>query len=119
MTVDESDKVVCRKSSDGVVLFWCPGCETYHGVWTNKPNELTGAKWNWNGSLITPTFTPSILVRGTQKITDEEADRIMAGEKLPVKETVCHSFVTDGKIKFLNDCTHKLAGKTVELQPDD
>jgi hypothetical protein len=29
----------------------------------------------------------------------------------------CHSFVTNGKIQFLADCTHKLAGQTVEL-PD-
>ena len=30
---------------------------------------------------------------------------------------VCHSFVTDGRIQFLGDCTHDLAGHTVEL-PD-
>jgi hypothetical protein len=30
-------------------------------------------------------------------------------------ERVCHSFVTDGKIQFLGDCTHALAGQTVEL----
>ena len=28
---------------------------------------------------------------------------------------VCHSFVTDGKIRYLNDCTHHLKGQTVEL----
>ena len=29
----------------------------------------------------------------------------------------CHSFVTDGRIQFLSDCTHALAGQTVDL-PD-
>jgi hypothetical protein len=29
----------------------------------------------------------------------------------------CHSFITDGKIEFLSDCTHSLAGQTVELKP--
>ena len=28
----------------------------------------------------------------------------------------CHSFVTDGKIRFLNDCTHEMAGETVDLE---
>jgi len=29
----------------------------------------------------------------------------------------CHSIVTDGKIAFLTDCFHTLAGQTVDL-PD-
>lgn len=29
---------------------------------------------------------------------------------------VCHSFVRDGKIEFLGDCTHEFAGKTVDLE---
>lgn len=29
----------------------------------------------------------------------------------------CHSFVRDGKIEFLGDCTHEMAGTTIEL-PD-
>ncbi|MGC4033677.1 MAG: hypothetical protein QM754_18485 [Tepidisphaeraceae bacterium] len=29
----------------------------------------------------------------------------------------CHSFVRDGQIEFLGDCTHELAGKTVPLEP--
>jgi hypothetical protein len=28
---------------------------------------------------------------------------------------VCHSFVTDGKIQYLSDCTHAMAGQTVDL----
>lgn len=109
---------ICRKSTDGVVMFWCPGCETYHGVWTENKNDL-GANWKWNGSLEKPTFKPSILVKGTRPITDDEAKRILAGEKIEPEPTICHSFVTDGKIKFLDDCTHKLAGQTVELKPDE
>ena len=31
--------------------------------------------------------------------------------------TRCHSFVREGRIEFLSDCTHALAGQTVEL-PD-
>jgi hypothetical protein len=60
-----------------------------------------GARWTWNGSLELPTFQPSIHVR----IVDSK-DRV---------RSVCHSFVTDGRIQFLNDCTHSLAGQTVDL----
>ncbi len=35
----------------------------------------------------------------------------------------CHSFIEKGKIRFLPDCTHSLAGQTVDLPenewPDD
>ncbi len=27
----------------------------------------------------------------------------------------CHTFITDGRIQFLGDCSHKLAGQTVDL----
>jgi hypothetical protein len=47
-------------------------------------------------------FTPSILC----KVEFTHLDR-------PTK--ICHSFITDGKIQFLSDCTHSFAGKTVEL----
>jgi hypothetical protein len=28
---------------------------------------------------------------------------------------VCHSFVTEGRIEFLSDSTHELAGQTVPI----
>jgi len=39
------------------------------------------------------------------------------GKRYPGADVVCHSFVTDGRIQFLGDCTHTLAGQTVDL-PD-
>ena len=30
-------------------------------------------------------------------------------------EIQCHSFVCDGKIEYLSDCRHELAGQTVEM----
>jgi hypothetical protein len=37
-----------------------------------------------------------------------------AGKPLPQR---CHSFVRNGRIEFLGDCTHALASQTVDL-PD-
>lgn len=90
-----ADKI--RKTSDGWIAFHCPGCEGGHGI----PVEGSHA-WKWNGSLDKPTFQPSILVN--------------VGGSNPTAP-ICHSFVTDGKIQFLADSTHKLAGQTVEI-PD-
>ena len=94
----------------------CPGCNCTHAI---------GAKiHSFNGNFDKPTFQPSLLVRGTEFTEKGKAeyeawvaadypDR--GGKKFDSKPQVCHSYVTDGKIRFLNDCTHSLAGKTVEL----
>ena len=104
---------------DGVVMFHCPGCRTGHMVTTKRDPDLpTGPCWGWNGSGNAPTFTPSILVRGTQVEKDENGkwtgEWVRGADGKPLA-TVCHSFVSDGRIQFLGDCTHAMAGQTVDL----
>ena len=64
-----------------------------------------------------PTVRASVLVqfRHPKGHTDENPAPIEYNG--PYVDEICHSFITDGKIQFLSDCTHDLAGKTVEL-PD-
>jgi hypothetical protein len=81
------------------LLFMCPGCKRSHHVSVNGDPAVC---WEWNQSEILPTIKPSILVNRGQ---------------LNPTGPVCHSFVTEGRIQFLNDSTHELAGQTVEL-PD-
>lgn len=100
-------------TADRTLMFWCPGCEDHHGV------PVDGSRgWNWNGSLESPTVTPSILVTqtlyGPERLTFPNYHGPAECES---SKGTCHSFVTDGKIQFLSDCFHKLAGQTVEL-PD-
>jgi hypothetical protein len=52
--------------------------------------------WGFNGDCDKPTISPSLLCKS---------------------HITCHSFIVDGKIQFLSDCTHKLAGQTVDI-PD-
>ncbi len=87
------------------LLFYCPGCCCGHGVWVETANPRSGARWTFNGSLEKPTFAPSIIV----------TREFPLGHGVPPKVERCHSFVTDGQIQFLSDCTHDLAGKTVPL----
>jgi len=76
----------------------CPGCGHHHVFNTvDRPNR---PKWEFNGNVNSPTFHPSMLTW------------VPRGD---VKTQVCHSFVRDGNIEFLGDCTaHSLRG-TVPL----
>jgi hypothetical protein len=103
-------------ADDGRLLFWCPGCNEHHGV-PVAMGDVRG--WSWNASTMRPTLSPSILVRFTVAGTDRVPSRQYDGQ-YPCKtsEGICHSFVREGMIEYLGDCTHALAGQTVEL-PDD
>lgn len=114
-----------KNAEGGMVMYWCPGCESCHGVSTepSKPNPLTGAKWQWNGSLERPTFEPSVLVHPAETIAKDapelsETESLQEwADKYRTKTPRCHHYVRDGRIEFLSDCDHALAGKTVDL-PD-
>lgn len=103
------------------VGFFCPGCQRMHMLPVTGPGA-----WGFNHNLEQPTFTPSILVRTGHFIRTPEvpgncycdfAQRYPAEEPMPWDCVRCHSFVTDGKILFLGDCSHALKGQTVDL-PD-
>jgi Family of unknown function (DUF6527) len=78
--------------------FECPGCGCLHGVWVARQGYC-GPTWDFNMDLNNPTIHPSILVR----------------VPTPSGIKVCHSFIRDGYIQYLNDCTHELKGQTIEL----
>lgn len=115
-----------RNVASGGLMFWCPGCASAHMIratirqqpmpapdaadpdWT-PPAEFYEERggWSWNGHPTRPTFLPSILV----SYDGADAGRDGAPPR------VCHTFVTDGRIQYLGDCTHVLAGQTVDM-PD-
>lgn len=78
--------------------FNCPGCGYKHGFYVRREGH-NGPIWEFNGDLEKPTVSPSILMSTSW---DD-------------KPHVCHSYINNGIIQFLSDCTHKLAGQTVEL----
>jgi hypothetical protein len=59
--------------------------------------DNSGGCWSWNGDSLDPTLRPSILTVN------------------PGTGFRCHSFVNDGKAKFLTDCSHNLVGQEVDL----
>jgi hypothetical protein len=86
-----------HKYAEGLYCFHCPGCKYDHPFHVAPEKSWSGAQWEWNGDMEKPTFKPSLLV-----FKDVPSRR-------------CHSFVTDGRIQFLSDCWHKMAGMTVEI----
>jgi hypothetical protein len=72
------------------IWFDCPACKHKH---------IFDKRWTFNGDVNKPTFSPSLLCRWAENGVQK----------------VCHSFVKDGNIQFLGDCTHELANKTVEI----
>ncbi|MBP1638994.1 MAG: hypothetical protein H6Q17_577 [Bacteroidetes bacterium] len=83
----------------GELGFYCPGCDCVHFIYDKESNAPSMPVWGFNGNFESPTVTPSVLVQN--------------------KTMRCHSFITDGNIQFLPDCTHDLAGKTIELEDID
>jgi hypothetical protein len=77
--------------------FVCPGCAQYDEPGSTLiATHVFDSTWTYNGDGDRPTVSPSILLTGHD------------GRR-------CHSFVREGRIEFLSDCTHALAGQTVEL----
>lgn len=72
-----------------IYTFHCIGCGHSH---------MFNDEWRFNGSFESPTFSPSLL------------------NYLPDGSQRCHLFVRNGKIEYLNDCTHKYAGKIIDLE---
>lgn len=108
----QRDRAFVRVASgdSALVEFWCPGCDRRHSI-----NTAPGG-WTWNGDAARPTFTPSVLVRSHETLIDPdlEGDALVAEANRTVTPR-CHSFVTDGRIQYLADSTHTLAGHTVDL----
>lgn len=56
--------------------------------------------WSWNGDVEKPTLRPSIR-----------------NDFRPHEPLVNHVWITDGQVIFLGDCSHELAGQTLDLLP--
>ena len=93
---------VLRTLDGGRVGFFCPGCREMHQVRVEGDGR---PRWGFNGDYERPTFTPSVLLR--------LPGALESGARRP--DFVCHSFVTDGQIQFLGDCTHDLRGQVVPI----
>ena len=78
--------------------FLCAACTWADGDPLPHLYYVRGSvKWDFDGNLECPTFTPSLKNTGESE--------------------VCHLFVKAGQIEYCTDCTHALAGQTVPMLP--
>lgn len=75
--------------------------------------------WTWNGSVDKPTLHPSLRTSGTFPLSDSQTAHILSGEKFEPTPWLCHTFVTDGQVIFLDDTTHDLRTQTLDLPEVD
>jgi len=89
-------KKVPTSATEHQYLFMCPGCKDLHAF---------DDRWEFNQDFEKPTIAPSFLQQGY----------LGPGKEGKAVYGTCHSFIWNGEIRFLNDCTHDLKGQTVEL----
>ena len=95
--------------------FRCPGC----GQWHVLPiGEGALPRWQFSGDAHSPTLSPSIAARGLLAVFSSDGEwtgeYVLDASGKPVPY-VCHSFLRSGRLEFLGDSTHALAGQTVDL----
>ena len=81
-------------------MFWCVGCGSHHLI-PVKSEKRPDVVWEFNNDMEKPSFKPSLLNR---------FETLRKGSL-----HICHLFITDGKIQYCGDCTHKYAHLTVDM----
>jgi hypothetical protein len=71
-------------------VFTCPGCKKEH--WYDT-------RWKFDGNFEKPSFSPSLLVYPNKT----------------AKQPRCHLWITNGIIRFFDDCDHELKNQTVPM----
>lgn len=66
---------------DRAYYHWCPACQDIHTL----PD-----RWQFDGNLEKPTFSPSFITRSSTRHGDQ----------------ICHYTITGGVIHFCSDSTH-------------
>ena len=79
-------------AGEGNYVFWCPGCECGHVIFTSGEN-----KWELTQNEEGITVTPSLKIM------------------LPGGKGICHVVVSKSKLNYCNDSTHKFKGQSIDM----
>lgn len=90
------NSVPCEAAEADYLELNMEGCFPFRHIPVKRVDGLRRPLWSWNGDVDKPTLSPSILTGNSEM-------------------GVCHSFVKDGMVQYLNDCTHEFAGQTRPL----
>ena len=85
--IQHNDKLWERQAASGsAFIFFCPACECAH--------QFPTKGWKFNGNMVSPTFTPSLLHPSIG----------------------CHLNLIDGIIHYCADCKHAFAGRSLPME---
>lgn len=102
-----------RTVSDGSHYWFCVACGRAHG---GPPD-----RWTLSGNDDNPTFSPSFLIRSGHYIPGHTGECWCTynaqhpDDPSGFRCVVCHTFVREGMIQYLSDCTHGYAGQTIDM----
>ena len=85
-------KIKVHPNDPTMYMFWDVALDRPNAFYVRDQHP----SWSWNEDYECPTVSPSIRLIHTGNQVD-------------------HLFIRDGNIQYLNDCTHELAGKTVDM----
>lgn len=87
-------------------LHWCPACKHGH---TYPTGGISSAhNWAFDENFACPSFNPSMHIFVP---AGHYGDRDMP------QRTICHYYLTAGRIIYQGDCRHSLAGQSVAMEP--
>ena len=86
--------MITKLTKGGDLIYWCEGCGHCHCI--------PAQRWNFNGSLESPTLSPS--VRHFYRHPETEAEI-----------TTCHYFLKNGVLEYCGDCQHEFKGTNRKL----
>ena len=85
-------KIKVHPNDPTMYMFWDVALDRPNAFYVRDKHP----SWNWNKDYECPTVSPTIRLIHTGNRVD-------------------HLFIRDGKIPYLTDCTHDLAGTTVAM----
>ncbi len=93
---------VLEQTTNDHLGVYCRGCKMTHMLRVvPDPENSKTPKWQFNGDVNKPSFHPSYTARYSRD----------------GKVIVCHSWIKNGTMEYMGDCTHELRGQTVDLPP--
>lgn len=93
MRLNPKQRIIIRKNGNETEYI-------FFDLGQHRPVTINSG-WKFNGDVFSPTFSPSIL---TTTPPNEAGDNYRS-----------HSFIRDGKIQYLIDCSHEFACRTIDL----
>lgn len=94
--IDEEKAINRNPTNDHRVYIFCPACKEANPNSDGLHCLNVSRIHRFNGNYESPTFEPSLMAATPKMI-------------------ICHSYVREGMIQYLSDCTHGMAGQTVPL----